>query len=185
VGKVVRRAGLCASLAAMGVIWMVAGTADAAPAAEGIPDSVEADRRQIDEMVSRLITSFENLDLPPFMACFADDATVFFPAPEPPGLFEGKSAIERQFQRVFEGIRRHSKTGGPPYHHLVPGNIQIQIPGPAAAVVSFQLRNSQRIGRRTMVLRKSQGQWLIVHLHASNVPTPPVEVGKARPAGST
>jgi hypothetical protein len=36
------------------------------------------------------------------------------------------------------------------------------------AVVSFQLRNAERIARRTLVLTKMNGQWLIIHLHASN-----------------
>jgi ketosteroid isomerase-like protein len=169
----VRRAIRSASLVAAGLIWMTAGNAVGAPAAALEEDSADADRRQIDELVSRLITTFENLDLPGFMACFADDATGFFPAPEPPQLFEGRSAVQREFERVFEGIRQSAK-GGPPYFHIVPGNPQIQSLGPAGALVSFYQRNTRRNGRRTLVLRRSQGRWLIVHFHASNVPIPPV-----------
>jgi hypothetical protein len=36
------------------------------------------------------------------------------------------------------------------------------------AVVSFHLRNSERIARRTLVMKKARGAWLIAHLHASN-----------------
>ena len=154
----------------VGCIWMLGSTSIAVPAvaAEGVTDTPDAERREIDELVARVITAFENLDLAAFTACFADDATGFFPLPEPPGLFEGKSAIQRQFERLFADIRR-AHPAGPPYFHIIPGNSQVQILAPQAALVSFDQRNSQRSGRRTLVLRKSQGQWLIVHFHASNI----------------
>jgi len=41
-----------------------------------------------------------------------------------------------------------------------------------AQIVSFTLRNAERIARRTLVFKKVGGDWLIVHLHASNVPRP-------------
>jgi len=170
VRKVVRGAGARAGLALAGFIWMFGNTATAAPAvaAEGMADSAGAERREIDELVARLITAFENLDLPAFMACFADDATGFFPLPQPPGLFEGKSAIQRQFERLFGEVRK-THGAGPPYFHIIPGNSQVMILDPNAALVSFDQRNTRRNGRRTLVLRKSQGQWLIVHFHASNI----------------
>ena len=172
--KVVRSEKARAGLAMVGFIWMIGSTPIAVPAVtpQGITDSADAERREIDELVARLITSFENLDLPAFMACFADDATGFLPLPGPPGLFEGKSATQRQFERLFDDIRR-SHPAGPPYFHIIPGNSQVQILAPHAALVSFDQRNTQRNGRRTLVLRKSQGQWLVVHFHASNISLAP------------
>jgi len=41
-----------------------------------------------------------------------------------------------------------------------------------AAIVTFHLRNDERVGRRTIVFRKTDGAWRIAHLHASNVPWP-------------
>ena len=146
------------------LLWMVTHTVLAVPATTTHPD--------IDEFASRFITSFENLDLPGFMACFADDATVFFPVPEPPDLFVGKVAIQQQFRRVFDRIRA-SATSGPPYHHLVPENTHVQVLSPVSAVMTFQLQNAERVARRTLVLKKSHGQWLIAQLHASNVPIAP------------
>jgi ketosteroid isomerase-like protein len=110
-----------------------------------------------------------------FIACFADDATVFFPMPEPPERVQGKQAIQRRFEHVFASIRGTAKSG-PPFHYLVPEDLSIQLISGHSAVVSFQLRNEERIARRTLVLTKMNGQWLIIHLHASN--TPVVEKSK-------
>jgi ketosteroid isomerase-like protein len=40
------------------------------------------------------------------------------------------------------------------------------------ALVTFHLRTDQ-LNRRTFVLRRDADRWLIIHLHASNVPLPP------------
>ena len=157
---------ICAILAVLGFATLPSSTAVAAP--PGLSVSSEAERREISEFTARFLSAFENLDLPAFMRCFASDATVFFPVPEPPERVVGREAIQDRFQRVFNGIRQ-SAASGPPYHRLVPEKTQIQILGPTAALVSFELHNTERIARRTLVLQKSQGQWLIEHLHASNV----------------
>ena len=145
-----------AVLAAVAIASLVAQTTVAAPTS-------------IDAFTTRFLQSFENLDLPAFMACFADDATVFFPIPEPPDRVAGKAAIQQRFQQVFERIRTGAPSG-PPYHPLDPENTQIQLLDPDEAVVTFELKNTERIARRTLVLKRSHGQWHIVHLHASNVP---------------
>jgi uncharacterized protein (TIGR02246 family) len=128
-----------------------------------------ADRQAVQELMSGFLKAFEDLDMPRFIDCFTDRATVFFPTPEPPERFEGKKAIESHFQQVFDAIRKSSGATGPPFHHLVPEDLLIQILNPHAAVVSFHLRNSERIARRTFVLTKEAGRWRIAHLHASNV----------------
>jgi len=126
-----------------------------------------SDQQDVEQAASHFLASFENLDMPAFIACFADDATVFFPAPEPPERFVGKAAIRSRFQQVFDAIRKRA-SGGPPYHRLEPQELQVQLLGHDAAVVTFHLRNSERIARRTLVMKKVQGAWLIAHLHASN-----------------
>jgi ketosteroid isomerase-like protein len=125
------------------------------------------DRQEIEQATARFLASFENLDMPAFIACFAEDATAFFPAPEPPERVAGKAAIRSRFQRVFDAIRKGA-SGGPPYHRLEPQDLQIQSLSADTAVVSFHLRNSERIARRTFVMKKVRGTWLIAHLHASN-----------------
>jgi hypothetical protein len=43
----------------------------------------------------------------------------------------------------------------------------VQLLGAETAVVSFHLHNSERTARRTLVMHKVRGKWLIAHLHAS------------------
>ncbi len=73
----------------------------------------------------------------------------------------------RSFELFFAAIRKGA-SGGPPYHRLQPEDLQVQLLGTDSAVVTFHLRNSERIARRTFVMRKVQGTWLVAHLHASN-----------------
>jgi len=127
-----------------------------------------SDQQEIEQATTHFLTSFENLDMPAFLACFADDATAFFPAPEPPERVTGKAAIRSRFQLVFDAIRKGA-SAGPPYHRLEPQDLQIQSLSAETAVVSFHLRNSERIARRTLVIKKVHGTWLIAHLHASNL----------------
>ena len=127
------------------------------------------DRAAIETFTRRFLRAFEDLDMKQFVACFADDATVFFPVPEPPERVQGKQAIQRRFEPVFASIRSAAKSG-PPFHRLMPDDLLIQLTPGRTAVVSFHLRNEERIGRRTLVLTNINGQWLILHLHASNVP---------------
>jgi hypothetical protein len=89
-------------------------------------------------------------------------------------LWTAAGASDRQesrFQTVFDGILKGANSG-PPYHRLEPQDLQVQSLGADSAVVTFHLRNSERIARRTLVMKKVQGTWLIAHLHASNFQTP-------------
>ena len=129
-----------------------------------------ARREEAREVVDRFLRAFENLDMQRFINCFAEDATVFFPEPEPAKRFDGKAAIKAHFELVFAAIRRGSASSQPPFHRLVPENVEVQPVGDEGAVVSFELSNAVRIARRTVVLQKRGDSWLIVHLHASNVP---------------
>ena len=123
----------------------------------------------IEALTRKFLRAFENLDMPQFIDCFADNATVFFPLPEPPKRVDGKQAIQKRFEQVFASIRGTAKSG-PPFHHLAPEDLAIQMMPGQTAVVSFHLRNSERFARRTLVLINTNGRWLILHLHASNAP---------------
>jgi len=115
------------------------------------------------------LSAFENLDMPTFIACFADEATAFFPSPEPPLRFSGKATIQQRFEIVFSAIRA-SASEGPPFHRLPPQDLLVQIINPETALVSFHLLNAERTARRSLVLVKLEGTWRILHLHASNGP---------------
>jgi len=83
----------------------------------------------------------------------------------------GRADVEATFARVF-AQERAAATKGPPYLELRPEDVLVQPLGPDAAVVSFHLRNDQRLARRTVVFARRDGAWRIVHLHASNLPRP-------------
>ena len=149
------------------VLVFVAASAPFTVATE--PSNQSTDRTAIEAFTRKFLRAFEGLDMKQFMACFADDATMFFPTPEPPERVQGKQAIQQRFERVFASIRSSAKAG-PPFHHLTPEDLSVQLMPGETAIVSFHLRNEERIARRTFVLIKTNGKWLIVHLHASNVP---------------
>ena len=110
-------------------------------------------------------------DAPPDLRrWFADDATIFFPIPEPPHRFSGRAEFEAQWTKVFAAIRSGSASKSPPFHRLPVHDFRCDPLGSDAALISFTLDNSERIGRRTLVWHRSAGRWRIVHLHASNTP---------------
>ena len=157
------------------VVAMVLLTASSPSARADETASETEDCAAIEAFTGEFLRAFEDLDMKQFIPCFADDATVFFPMPESPERVQGRQAIQQRFEHVFASIRSTAKSG-PPFHHLAPEDLSIQVMPGHTAVVSFHLRNTQRIARRTLVLTKMNGQWLIIHLHASN--TPVVEKSK-------
>src|SRR4051794_35512785 len=87
------------------------------------------------------------------------DATVFFPIDATPLRAEGKTAIGEVFARLLK-----PGSGAPP----PPEDLRVQRSGDTA-VVTFQTRNPHVTSRRTVVLERRGGRWVIVHLHGSNV----------------
>jgi hypothetical protein len=72
---------------------------------------------------------------------------------------------------VFEQIRAGRTQ--PPYTHLQPRDLKIQSYG-EIAIATFHLDDRPGVlNRRTIVLRRSKGQWKIVHLHASETAPSP------------
>jgi uncharacterized protein (TIGR02246 family) len=143
------------------------------------PRQADAERARVRDFVAHFIASFERLDIDAFMDCFDAEATVFFPSPEPGERYAGKAAIREHFQKVFSGIRNASRAAAPPYHRLAIEDLDVQLLDAHAAVVTFHLRNAERLARRTLVLAQTQGRWQIVHLHASNMPITPAAASPA------
>ena len=150
---------------------IIAGFASRAEAAKAPASAWPADSTAVHAALSHFLTAFENLDWEPFRRSFDDSATVFFPPPETQERLTGRAAYEAGFKRIFDAIRP-TNPNGPPYQSLVPEDLRIESLGPEAALVSFQIRNGERIARRTIVFRKRGDQWLIAHLHASKKPIP-------------
>jgi hypothetical protein len=135
--------------------------AQSSPAARG-------DSAAVAVALRRFLTAFENLEWEPFRAAFADSATVFHPAAGMPERVTGRAAVDSTFRAVFADVRAHA-AGGPPFHRLTPVDLRIQPLAPGIVLVTFELRNAERLGRRTVVFGREREGWRIVHLHASNI----------------
>jgi len=133
-------------------------------------------RDDVQATMDGFLVAFNNLDMPAFIAYFADDATFFNrPAPPPqtfPDRVQGKAEIQRVFQVVFEQIRAGSGRAAPPFQNIEPQDLLVQRIGDVA-IVTFHLGTKTSRSRRTFVLRRIGAAWKIAHLHASTFDTAP------------
>jgi ketosteroid isomerase-like protein len=110
------------------------------------------------------LKAFAHFQLDEMMMWWADDATAFFPVEHQRERLGGKAAIREAFAQI---IARGQEAGMTQLTINVE-DMQAQELGDFA-VISFHLR-AEPLCRRSFVLRQRQGQWRIVHLHASNAP---------------
>jgi uncharacterized protein (TIGR02246 family) len=153
------RFGMTALALLLAAMPLVAGTP-----APGSGAETAAIGKVLDEFIDALNTA----DLQRYAALFAPDATAFFPLAEVPLRLEDKEQITAVFGRFFAGIRHASP--GPRYMNLTPVDVRVQAYG-GVAIVSFHFRGGEMVSRRTLVLVRREGEWKIVHLHASNLNT--------------
>ncbi|MBN9382260.1 MAG: nuclear transport factor 2 family protein [Chitinophagaceae bacterium] len=129
-----------------------------------------ADSMAVVHTMDVFVEAFTRLDWPVFTACFADSATAFFPpSAKFPYRAGNKTEVLKIFSKVFENARK-IKTS-PPYLPIEPRELKIQMLG-TVAIVTFILDDPDLLGRRTLVLKKDQDKWLIIHLHASGMAIP-------------
>ena len=130
----------------------------------------EKSQKDVERAFNHFIAAFNNLDWDAFRSALADDVTVFNPdIPEVPNLdrLDGRHQVAEDFKAVFAALRKQSN--GPPYLHIVPKNVRIQMLG-ESAIVTFQIdREGNSFSRRTLVFHRDSRDWKIVHIHASNV----------------
>ena len=146
---------------AVGLLLVAMPVVAETPAVARAPEA-EAIGKVLDEFIEALNTA----DLQRYVALFTPDATAFFPLSEVPLRLENKEQITAVFGTFFEGVRRGNP--GPRYMNLAPADLKLQRYGDAA-IVTFHLKGGTMISRRTLVLVKREGKWMIVHLHASSL----------------
>ena len=142
-------------------ITIVPVVANAVPL-QGLP----ADEVAVQKVVDGFIASLNAADVNGFMTFFAPDATLFFPLSSLPLRLEDRQQIATAFGAFFEAVRRRHPE--PPYMNMIPVGTRVQLLG-GVAVVTFHLKGEDVVSRRTLVLQKRSGAWLIVHLHASSL----------------
>jgi ketosteroid isomerase-like protein len=124
--------------------------------------------------VQGFIEAMTNADLDALMKLFDEDATVFMPFAETPRRLGGQAAIRSAFGVLFDQLRKSA--AGPPYLRLNPLDLEAKVYGDTA-IITFHLGTlpsstapqPARFSRRTFVVMRRNGQWRIVHLHASNM----------------
>ena len=122
------------------------------------------------QTIHEFVDAFSILNWQKFTEFFSDDATAFFPpSAKSPFRANNKVEIENIFKRVFENARKQKSA--PPYIDIQPNDLKIQIVG-EVAIVTFVLNDPDLFGRRTIILRKINDKWFIIHLHASGVIIP-------------
>lgn len=124
--------------------------------------------RTANETAVAFLEAFNALEANAFDAFFAEDATMFFPSgPFPQERVQGRAAVTAAFHRFFDMARGRGATR----LSIQPQDLVVQDYGDFA-VASFHLRGNGNIGRRSIVLRRERGHWLIVHFHASSLELP-------------
>jgi ketosteroid isomerase-like protein len=149
------------------------------------PNATAAQASPVQSAATDFIAAFNTLDETRFDAFWADDATLFFPASVPGtggARLDGKTAITGLFHAFFASIRRNRP--GPNYLNIRPQDVHVQDYGDTA-IVTFHLRDDDAIARRTLVMRRQAGRWLIAHMHASRIATPVPPVAPTTPASPT
>jgi uncharacterized protein (TIGR02246 family) len=116
--------------------------------------------------VQTVVSANETADLERPVGTFDEAATVFFPSDHPQRA-SGTAEIREVFAALFK-----QRTGPTT---ITPRDVSIQLFGDVAivsahlrALPASPIRESTVFPRRTFVLRRVDGRWLIVHLHASN-----------------
>lgn len=114
------------------------------------------------------LSALNRRDWDAFRGTFDDQISVMFDRPGPPERRDGRAAVEELFRRIFppSGDR---PTRLPPA--IRPLDLLAQDFGDVV-VVSFHIRSSDEIARRTVVLHRTSRGWRVVHIHASSFDVP-------------
>lgn len=162
-----RKFGMRAAAAVTCIAVMSLSAARAQPAAPA--GSPQPEVAEVQKVMGGFMEALNAADIERFSPFFAPDATVFFPLAPIFLRLEDKEQITKVFTAFFETIRkRHT---GPQYMKLVPEDLRVQI-YKDTAIATFHFKGSDLVSRRTLVLERKAGKWLIVHLHASGIEVP-------------
>jgi len=135
--------------------------------AQNVASNGNADSVAVVNQLNGFIKAFEYLDFEQFKTYFADDVTVFFPpSAMVAGRIDGKDNVMKVFKSFFERVKLTKKTA--PYLDIVPQKTQFNFYDDIV-LVTFELNDANALSRRTILLRKISGRFLIIHLHASKI----------------
>lgn len=169
----------------LGLLAGCAGAGTPPPGQPG-PDAAQAtaaDSASAHEAAVGFIAAFDSLHWGAFQDYFADDVTMFFPFPQIPARVEGRAAVAAVFGQFMTSQReRRTAAGQPLVQGIVPRDLRIQMAGADVAIASFHLGGDPP-SRRSVVFRRTGGEWKVLHWHAS--PAPPAPRAAAAPEPQT
>ena len=135
----------------------------ATPAVPGAAQTADAPVRAA---VAELVNALNAFDAARVGRSFAEDATIFFPGPPFPAVrVQGRATIQGAFNQLFTALRQRGTRAG----SMRAQGLEVQLYGDTA-VATFMIGGQQEVGRRTLVLRRTAGRWLVVHMHGSSAP---------------
>lgn len=150
-------------------------TAQAATPAVPAQPAADAPVRAI---VAEFINALNAFDAPRLGRTFAEDVTSFFPGlPFPAARIQGRANVQSAFAQLFAALRQRGTSGA----NLAPAGLAVQLYGDTA-IATFHFVGQQEVGRRTLVLGRVDGRWLIVHVHASVAPIQQRPAARPAPA---
>ena len=153
-------AGIALAPAALAAQAATTPTTPAAPAAQTAAEA------PVNAAVTEFVNALNAFDAERLGRTFADDITTFGPGlPFPAARIEGRANVQGAFAQLFTQLRQRGTSSA----GLQPRAQRVQLYGDVA-VASFHLIGQQEVGRRTLVLRRAGGRWLIVHMHGSAAP---------------
>jgi uncharacterized protein (TIGR02246 family) len=117
-------------------------------------------KQELQEALQRFLHAVNSANADAFVASFAEDATAFFPSAANAQRRRGSTEIRRAIEPSF--------AQGPRNPPAQLSDLVVTVDGDSA-IASFDAVDGAMHSRRTLVLQRRQGQWKIVHLHASNV----------------
>jgi len=124
----------------------------------------------VSNQLNKFVRAFENLDFEQFQSFFADNVTVFFPpSAMVSARVDGKEKAMAVFKAFFQRVKEKKST--PPYLDIKPEKMKIDL-YQDVAIATFELNDPGALSRRTIVMKKINGQYLIIHLHASKADIP-------------
>ncbi len=155
---------------ALAAVWCAGGArAQTPPVASPAPAAAEKlspKEQAVLNVIEGFMAALNAADIDKLSPYFAPDATMFFPLAPLSHRLENKDQIVKVFTVFFQSIRKGKS--GPDYMSLVPEDLRIQVYGDAA-LATFHFKGPDLISRRTLVLARQGGKWLVVHMHASGI----------------
>ena len=141
-------------------------TLAAQAATPAVPAGPQAPDAPVRAAVAEFINALNALDGERLGRTFTDDVTVFFPGPPfPAARISGRATVQSAFTQLFAALRQRGTSAA----NLSPAGLDVQLYGDIA-IATFHLMGRQEVGRRTLVLRRIGGRWLIAHMHGSIAP---------------